>query len=694
MTAAVPPPSNVTPIVSDARRYLNALFAGVDGFIDIRLFTANNSKRVVAKTIDHADKIITREANHLGVNVHPGVATRITGGTSKGEGGKDNLQAVGAVWVDIDYKAEGDAERLEKKLPALPPVSMRVHSGGGVHLYWLLDEPYKLEAPEAVERFENVLKGIAANLDGDMAVTDASHVLRAPGTENYPNKKKRDAGRKTAPCRLQELDPDRRYSFDTFDAFEERGRAHRNAPVEKLEYDRSTVTSECPTSVLTLLDAKPNSKLHKRWHGDLDGLRGNKGDSELDQSVANLLATEGIPAAEIESALRFRRDQSSAAEKHDGYYALTVSKGMESKERGKEKKSTRGGQLAPSKAKRLVTLDAIKPEAIEWLWRGYIPLGKITDVTGDGDLGKSLVMLDLAARISTGEPMPGEAETRTREPRDVVLLVAEDDLKDTVVPRLTAAGAELSRVHAFTEESGVTFPDGVGKIEAAIREKNAALLIIDPVMAFLGEHVRSGVDSSVRMAFSPLKTVLEKYRCACLSLRHITKDKEQTASNRGGGSVAFRNLARAGLAFGPDWDDETEQRRYMAQSKKNLGLKTGTLAYSIKSSHGLVTPEGADGTPIVEWERGVIEGVTLGELFTPPKERGPREGSKTYDATQWILKRLAGGVEVSAPTMTAEMKAQGFSAKVIENAKLAAEVTNQQRKVSADKNGWFWSLPE
>ncbi len=346
-------------------------------------------------------------------------------------------------------------------------------------------------------------------------------------------------------------------------------------------------------------------------------------------------------------------------------------------------------------APNIVSLDKIKPEPVEWLVHGYIPKGKIVDVIGDGDLGKSIVLLDIAARMTTGRPMSWEPDTLRRDPINVLLLVAEDDLADTVVPRLIAAGADMSRVKALEGprkgvEKPITFPEDLGALKETIRSEKSELVIIDPVMAFLGT-VRSGIDSEVRSSLmTPLKAIASKYRCSVMSLRHTNKNEGASASMRGGGSTAFRNATRAGLAFGPDHNDEDGERRIMAPSKNNLGRRRDAIAYRIKSTFGRVDSEGSEGTPVVVWE-GLVTGVTAADILRPPpKEPGPRENTKTADATEWLRDRLAGGIAVQAKIIQEEMKAAGFSKSVIEAAKRYAGV--QSERVSKGNKGKGYSL--
>lgn len=98
---------------------------------------------------------------------------------------------------------------------------------------------------------------------------------------------------------------------------------------------------------------------------------------------------------------------------------------------------------------RTVRLSEVEPARTEWLWRNRIPFGKVVTLDGMPGLGKSTVTLEIAARASMGQPMPGEFEAA--EPMGVVLLSAEDGIRDTILPRVKAAGGDLSRIVVLDE---------------------------------------------------------------------------------------------------------------------------------------------------------------------------------------------------------------------------------------------------
>ncbi len=185
--------------------YLETVFRGLSGYLEIRRITADGVlKREMFSDIRAVKKFLTN-GNTDGWNVYVGQATRISNFTAKGAGAKDQLHSARVFWADLDFKKKGDPKRLITALKTFPmKPSMVVNSGNGVHLYWVLDEPYDLNTEDKRTRFECILKGICDALGGDRAVTDSSRIMRVPGTTNYPNAKKRADGRVEVPAVLLE----------------------------------------------------------------------------------------------------------------------------------------------------------------------------------------------------------------------------------------------------------------------------------------------------------------------------------------------------------------------------------------------------------------------------------------------------------------------------------------------------------
>jgi hypothetical protein len=286
----------------------------------------------------------------------------------------------------------------------------------------------------------------------------------------------------------------------------------------------------------------------------------------------------------------------------------------------------------------VVTMADVRPERVDWLWPGRIPRGKITLLEGDPGLGKSTVAYDLAARLSSARPMPGLATPATAA--DAIIISHEDGLGDTVRPRLEAAGADLRRVHAVkgfgldgTERLPV-LPADVPIIEAIVEQHAAALLIIDPLFAYLGSEIDTFKDHDVRAALVTLAAMAERTRVAVLIVRHLNKRSGGPAIYRGGGSIGIIGLARSGLLVAPDPDDSAG--RVLASVKNNL-------ATGIPSMRWRLVPED-NGAARVEW-LGLSSHTA--ETLLANCEGEPEERSALDEACAFLKDALAGGeVEV------------------------------------------------
>ncbi|MDQ6849430.1 MAG: AAA family ATPase, partial [Actinomycetota bacterium] len=158
----------------------------------------------------------------------------------------------------------------------------------------------------------------------------------------------------------------------------------------------------------------------------------------------------------------------------------------------------------------VVRLADVQPERVSWLWPGRLPLGKLVVIDGDPSTGKSTLMLDLAARITTNTPFPdGTRPGDGPAGAGVLLLSAEDGLADTIAPRLIAAGADLEWVHALTEvpvrdQDGITkmvppsLPRDIPVIRRIVEDESVSLVIVDVLMAYLNGKVDSHRDQDVR----------------------------------------------------------------------------------------------------------------------------------------------------------------------------------------------------
>jgi hypothetical protein len=328
-----------------------------------------------------------------------------------------------------------------------------------------------------------------------------------------------------------------------------------------------------------------------------------------------------------------------------------------------------------------VFLSEVECERVSWLWQGRIPLGKITVLDGDPGLGKSTLALDLAARVTRGASMPDDSSGMDG---GVVILTAEDGLGDTVRPRLEAAGGDPTRVLALQtigtgdDERPVSLAD-LQALEQAIRRVKAKLVIVDPVMAFLGAQTDSYRDQDVRRCLAPLASLAETTGAAFLIIRHLNKAAGGNPMYRGGGSIGIIGAARSGLLVSRDPDDES--RRVLASTKSNLSKPPGSLSFALEDRAEAVR---------IKW-LGASRHSAITLLSEPVNDQDP---AALDEAKDFLRVQLADG-----PFPARELKrlgrVAGISEKTLDRAKGALGI--RPRKVGqpgSSIQGWVWEFPE
>ena len=254
-------------------------------------------------------------------------------------------------------------------------------------------------------------------------------------------------------------------------------------------------------------------------------------------------------------------------------------------------------------------------------------------------MGKTFISLSLAAAVTRGWPLLSQsgAPGDELEPADVLYMSAEDGLADTLRPRLDTAGADVSRVHALTgwqhtdeqgeRVEGVVSLKDIPVLEQALQQTKARLVIIDPLQAYLGADVDMHRANEVRPLLSALSNLAEKYSCAVVCIRHLSKAIGGKALYAGLGSIDFAAAARSVLQVG-EQDDE----RFLAHAKSSLAPQGKSIRYELR-----------DGS--LNW-LGVSD-VTAEELRAPPRRDEGKSVSAVDTAVSFLESFLADGPQAS-----------------------------------------------
>ena len=337
----------------------------------------------------------------------------------------------------------------------------------------------------------------------------------------------------------------------------------------------------------------------------------------------------------------------------------------------------------PLRRPKLIRLADVSPEAVDWLWPGRIALGKLTLLSGDPGLGKSFLTIDLAARVTTGKAWP-DRPGELNAIGSVVMLSAEDDLADTIRPRLDAAGADVSRVWCLQAvryrleddpeelERGFCLTTDCEVLDVVLRQVgDCRLLVVDPIGSYL-----AGIDShrnaEVRSVLQPLSDLASRYDVAVVAVSHLNKSCSGPAVYRSMGSLAFTAAARAVWAVSKDPD--CQARRLVLPVKNNLGADESGLAYRI-----------AGEPPTVDWESELVS-LTADDALAPTEER--EERTERDRAKNWLRETLAGGA-VASLDIIADAKEHGIAEKTLRRALRDIGGRPQKRGPGGT---WLWSL--
>ena len=320
----------------------------------------------------------------------------------------------------------------------------------------------------------------------------------------------------------------------------------------------------------------------------------------------------------------------------------------------------------PSKPEtvKIIRMSDVELTPVEWLWKPYLPFGKLSVLQGNPGEGKTYFAMHLAAACTNGKLLPN---MERMEPFNVIYQTAEDGLGDTVKPRLIEAGADLDRVLVI-DDSDVQLTLSDERIEKAIIENNARLVIIDPIQAYLGADVDMNRANEVRPIFMRLGQVAQRTGCAILLIGHLNKAAGMQSLQRGLGSIDIAAAVRSVMFIGKLKHDPT--MRILTHEKSSLAPPGASLAFSLGDEGGF---------------RWVGEyDITADEMLSGIE---PQRETKTQQAKDLICALLAGGKQVLSEDIDKAALERGIPGRTVRDAKrelgdaLKSKIVEGRKKV-------------
>ena len=320
----------------------------------------------------------------------------------------------------------------------------------------------------------------------------------------------------------------------------------------------------------------------------------------------------------------------------------------------------------PSKPEtvKIIRMSDVELTPVEWLWKPYLPFGKLSVLQGNPGEGKTYFAMHLAAACTNGKLLPN---MERMEPFNVIYQTAEAGLGDTVKPRLIEAGADLDRVMVI-DDSDVQLTLSDERIEKAIIENNARLVIIDPIQAYLGADVDMNRANEVRPIFMRLGQVAQRTGCAILLIGHLNKAAGMQSLQRGLGSIDIAAAVRSVMFIGKLKHDPT--MRILTHEKSSLAPPGVSLAFSLGDEGGF---------------RWVGEyDITADEMLSGIE---PQRETKTQQAKDLICTLLAGGKQVLSEDIDKAALERGIPGRTVRDAKrelgdaLKSKIVEGRKKV-------------
>jgi len=315
-----------------------------------------------------------------------------------------------------------------------------------------------------------------------------------------------------------------------------------------------------------------------------------------------------------------------------------------------------------------VELADIEPKKVKWLFEPFIPFSMISILEGDPGLGKSFLAMHIAALVSAGGRWPSGQKVKAA---NVLYLSAEDDNEYTIRPRMEAMGADLSRVVVLEEFISLDV-DGLAAVQREIEKNPPALIVLDPMIAFMEAGGDPYRPTTIRPFLGALRKLAEATGAAVLIIRHLAKARYGNALYQGAGSIDQVAAARSVMRVAPNPDDADQ--RVLAHVKHNLSARGTSFLFEVRATEG-------DGA-LVKWHGETH--LTIDDL----DGGGAEDDSSALEAAESFLRNSLEDGAVLSTTLFNNAESRGLAKRTLERAKKKLGVVSKKKG-----DGWYWAMP-
>lgn len=494
---------------------------------------------------------------------------------------------------------------------------------------WILDH---IPPPEETEKLN---KQLAYSVGADHGGWDITQVLRIPGTRNHKY-------------------PEAPYGKLLW---------YRDMPYSSIEVTQQSDIDA--TDILRKYNLSPFT-IKRTFSEAKEGSR-----SEVLWKLENELIERGLSKEEV--FIVIKDSPWNKFKKREGQLRREIEKAWDTHIHGSDKQVSREKAFNPSKEEHQITLlnlDDVEPEVVEWLWYPYIPRGKLTMIEGDPGLGKSWLTMALASYISRGKALPYQLNP---EEGPVLIMSAEDGIADTIKPRLITLRANTKNIIAIPEPVSFT-ENGAKAVDEAIKQVKPRLVIIDPLVAYLGGKIDLHKANETREIMARMTRIAEENKVAIVLVRHLTKGNKDKAIYRGLGSIDLTAAVRSVLAIGRNPKDPNEGR-VICHIKSNLAPLGKAISYTLDA-----------GDKKHPFEFGEEVEVNVEEVLGAQPTNGK---GATEAAVEFLNTILINGKAMPSIEIQREAEARGIGEKALKKARKFLGVS-----MIRDGDGVYkWALP-